>query len=64
MKRRGNSQHLLMKRSDNYRRRKELINEIERQKIMVERFGSNSWKMSLRSNECGNYIDSSNCYSN
>ena len=40
-----------MARSDNFRRQRELINEIERQKSIVEKFGVNSWKMTLRGKE-------------
>ena len=35
-------------RSDSYRRKKELINVIEKNKSLFDVFGNNSWKMTLR----------------
>jgi hypothetical protein len=40
-----------MMRSDSYRRKKELINIIEKKKNMFDVFGNNSWKMTLRMSE-------------
>ena len=38
-----------MKRSESYRRKVELINEIEKHKTAYDKFGNNSWAITLRS---------------
>lgn len=52
-----------MMRSDSYRRKRELINIIEKNKNMFEVFGNNSWKMSLRTSKLDKKVLSKGNYS-
>mmetsp|Transcript_6622 Transcript_6622/g.6205 ORF Transcript_6622/g.6205 Transcript_6622/m.6205 type:complete len:99 (-) Transcript_6622:405-701(-) len=37
-----------MKRSESYRRKREIINQVENKKSLPDRLGPNLWKMTLR----------------